>query len=254
MSKLPVKLLKIFGGGLSPGGNVAQFGSLAAGSPAYSSDPAVLQALAAWANGMVPALIDTGGGQSSPTLEDFNGILLVLTYQLAYLKQQGVAEWDPTVTYFEKSIAMDPATGALYVSRTDNNTNNAVTDATNWQTYASTLLGSSSPLLKAWVVFDGRSGAVDSSFNVANVTRTSAGVYLVTFAAAMADAFYGFSGSAGTRPLVGFLPGDNNTICGGVSGRTIVRTAAQCTIFNYDPRIDSLEDSGMISVQFFGNP
>lgn len=252
MAKLPVKLLKLFGGNLPAGSNVAQFGSLAAAAPAYSLDPAVIQALPAWLNGMAAALLNTGGGLSSPALEDFNGLLFVLTYQLAYLKQQGVAEWDPSVTYFIGSIAQDGA-GVLYVSVADNNTNNALGNPTYWRTYASTLLGASAPLLKAWVVFDGRSGAIDSAFNVGSVVRTSAGVYEVNFVPAMADAFYGFSGSCGTRPGVPWISGDDNLIVGGAPGKTVIRTAAKCTIFAYDRGNTTCEDSSMVSVQFFGN-
>lgn len=254
MSKLPVKLLNLFGGALAPSGNIAQFGSLAAGSAAFSNDPAVIQALSAWVNGLAASLINTGGGQASPTLEDLNGVIYVLSYQLAYLKQQGVAEWDPTVTYFTHSIAMDPSTGALYVSKVDNNTNNALSNATFWQTYASTLLGASAPLLKAWVTFDGRSGAILASYNVSNVTRTSSGIYLVTFTANMADANYGMVGSTGTPGGEAFGPGDDNIVTGGWNGQSVVRTVSQCSVFTSDPRDRQLQDAKLVSLQFFGNP
>lgn len=252
MSRIPVKLQKIFAGALTPTGNIAQAGSTVGGTPVYSADPATLQALAAWANGLQAQLINAPGGLSSPVLEELNGILLTLTYQLAYLKQQGIAEWDPTVTYYTGCWAISAA-GVPYISKTDGNTNNALTDPTNWQTFASTLLGASDPLLKAWVTFDGRTGAIDQQFNVASVSRLSSGIYLVTFTAAMTDAFYGFSGSAGTRNGNSFINGDDNIICGGAPGKTVVRTAAQCTIFCYDRPNQASEDSSMISVQFFGH-
>lgn len=251
MPKLPVVTQKIFGGGLIPASNIAIFGSLAAGAPAFSGDPAAIQSLAAWLNGMAASLINTGGGNASPALEDFNGLLFVLSYQLAYLKQAGVAEYDPSVTYFIGSMVND-GTGVLWVSKTDNNTGNPLIVGTNWKTYASTLLGASDPLLKAWVVFDGRTGAVDAAFNVASVTRTSAGVYVVNFAAPMTSAIYGFSGTCGVRPGVGYLPGDDNVITGGAPGKTVVRTANQCTVFAYDRGDVATQDSGMISLQFFG--
>lgn len=252
MAKIPVKIQKIFASALAPAGNVAQAGSTVGGVPVYSSDPAVLQGLAAWANGIQAQLINAPGGLSSPVLEELNGILLTLSYQIAYLKQQGIAEWDPTVTYFTGSWALSAA-GVPYVSKTDNNTNNILTDATNWQTFASTLLGASAPLLKAWVTFDGRTGAIDASFNVSGVARLSAGIYLVTFTAAMADAFYGFSGSAGTRNGFAFINGDDNIICGGAPGHATIRTAAQCQIFCYDRPNQASEDSSQISLSFFGN-
>lgn len=254
MAKLPVKFLKLFGGLLSPGGNIAQFGSLAATSPAFSNDPDVIQALAAWQNGMAAALINTGGGQSSPALEDFNGLLYVLSYMIAYLKQEGIAEYDPAVTYYINSIVKDPATGALFVSKTDNNTGNPLVVGTNWKTYASTLLGANGPLLKGWVIFDGRTGAIDSAFNVSSVVRTSAGCYTINFAAAMADALYGFTGSCSTRPGVGWISGDDNLITGGAPGKTVIRTVNQCTVFSYDRGDVATQDSSLIAIQFFGNP
>lgn len=252
MAKLPVKFLNIFGGLLSPGGNIAQFGSLAAGSPAFSNDPAVIQALTAWQNGMAPALINTSGGLASPALEDFNGILYVLTYMIAYLKQAGLAEWDPSVTYFTGSWAN--VGGVPYVSKTDNNTgNNPVGDTTNWQTFASTLLGASDPLIKAWVIFDGTTGAIDAQFNVASVSRVGAGRYIVNFATELAGTHYGCSGTAGTRPGNPFSPGDDNYITLGVPGATPPRSTTQCGVFCWDRPNNACEDSGMISLQFFGN-
>ncbi len=250
MAKLPVKKQLLFGGSLAPGSNIAIFGSLAAAAPAYSNDPADIQSLAAWLNGMAAALINTGGGLASPALEDFNGLLYVLSYQIAYLKQAGIAEWDPTVTYYVGSWVQ--VAGVPYVSKTDNNTGNAVTDGTNWKTFASTLLGASDPLLKAWVVFDGRTGAIDRQFNVASVARTAAGRYTVNFAAALSTALYGCSGTPGTRPGATFIPGDDNYITLGIPGSTPQRNVNACDVFCFDRPNTACEDSSMIALQFFG--
>lgn len=252
MAKLPVAFQKIFAGGISPAGNVAQPGSTVTGTPVYTADPATLQALAAWADGLASQLINAPGGLSSPVLEELNGILLLLTYQIAYLKQAGIPEWDVAVTYYIGSFAN--VAGVPYVSKTDDNVGNDPTiDSTNWKTYASTLLGASDPLLKAWVVFDGRTGAIDHAFNVSNVSRTSAGIYQITFAAALAQDLYGFSGTPGTRPGAGFIPGDDNFLVGGVSGKTVTRDKTTCTVFNFDRPNNALEDSSLIAVQFFGS-
>jgi hypothetical protein len=138
MAKLAVKPLKIFGSALSPTGNVAQHGSTAAGAAVYSDDPTVLQALAAWINGYAAAVINTGGGQSSPVLEELNAILYVLTYTLAYLKEEGIAEWDATVNYQTSSFATDGA-GVIYHSKTADNLNHALSNGTYWETLASML-------------------------------------------------------------------------------------------------------------------
>lgn len=253
MAKLPVKLQNIFAGALPPSGNIAEPGSTVAGSTVYSNDPAALQSLAAWGNGVAAQVFNASGGLNAPILEEMNGILYVLTYQLAYLKQAGIAEWDPTVVYYTGSWAM--IAGIPYVSKTDNNVNhNPTSDATNWKTFASTILSSLTPLMKAWVVFDGTTGAIDSSYNVSSVNRTSAGKYVVNFTAAMADAKYGFSGSCGTRPGLGALNGDDNIVNGGVPGATPIRTTTQCSIYAFDRPSFATEDAGIISVQFFGNP
>lgn len=253
MANLPVKPQLIFGGSLAASPNIAQPGSTVGGTPAYSLDLAVLQALPAWLLGYASQLENAPGGLASPVLEELNGILYVITTQLAFIKQKGLCDWDPTVTYYSGFWARDPSTGAAFLSKTDNNTNNALTDGTNWKTLASTLLGGTDTQLKAWVTFDGRSGAIDESFNISGVARTSAGIYQITFGAAMADAFYGFSGSAGTRNGLGFINGDDNTITGGAVGKTVVRTATTCTVFCYDRPNQACEDSSMISVQFFGH-
>lgn len=253
MAKLPVKLQKIFGGALVPASNIAQPGSTTLGSPVFSNDPAVLQALAAWVNGYAAQLVNAAGGLSSPVLEELNAILYVISYQLSYLKQAGVPEWDPTVTYFIGSWVN--VGGVPYIAKTDNNTNIdplGGSGPANWQTYASTLLGASNPLIKAWVIFDGRTGAIDNAFNVANVARTSAGKYRVTFTAPMPSAFYGFAGTCGTRPGAGWISGDDNTLNCGVSGAPNLRTAAQCDVYAWDRGDNATQDSSLIGVNFFG--
>jgi hypothetical protein len=47
-----------------------------------------------------------------------------------------------------------------------------------------------SGIAKAWVTFTGSSAAVNGSFNVSSVTRSSAGRYTVNFSTAMTDANY----------------------------------------------------------------
>jgi len=47
-----------------------------------------------------------------------------------------------------------------------------------------------SGIAKAWVNFVGSSGAVNNSFNVSSVTRSSLGTYVVNFVTAMPNANY----------------------------------------------------------------
>lgn len=130
MAKLQRKSAKLFAeNAAAAAGGLAQFGSLAAGTPNYSTDPDVIQALAAYANGWSAAVL----GTKSPALEDRNALDYLLSYQQAYIMQHGIPEWLDTETYYIGSFA---SVGyALYVSKTDNNIgNNPTTDSTetNW--------------------------------------------------------------------------------------------------------------------------
>jgi hypothetical protein len=51
---------------------------------------------------------------------------------------------------------------------------------------------------KAWVNFDGRTGAIRASFNVSSVRRDGVGTYTVIFSTHMPDMNYVFVGSAGS--------------------------------------------------------
>lgn len=125
MAKILRKVAKIFGS--SAGANqIAEFGSLAASAPAYSTDPAVIQSLSNWLVGWFDAVI----GANSPAIEDMNAFCYVMAYQIAYLMQAGVAEWDATTTYYIGSMVN--SSGSIYTSLIDNNLNNPVTDTTKW--------------------------------------------------------------------------------------------------------------------------
>lgn len=126
MAKLPRKTLKLFAGSAS---NNGQFGSAQAGAPLTDSDPSTLQALAAWAQGWVDAVI---GGQKLPPLEEFQAVQYVHSYSTAYLFQEGMPEYDVGTTYFINSIVKKAGTYQLYGSVTDNNVGNALTDPTKW--------------------------------------------------------------------------------------------------------------------------
>lgn len=52
-------------------------------------------------------------------------------------------------------------------------------------------------IAKAWVNFNGTNASIRNSFNVSSVTRTTTGVYTVSFTTNMPNANYVVSGSAG---------------------------------------------------------
>lgn len=126
MAKITRKIMKIFGSSAGPS-EIAKFGSLAAAAPAYSTDPTVIQSLSNYLDGWLGAVI----GANSPALEDMNALCYLYAYQLAYLMQAGVAEWDSTTTYYIGSLVND-GTGIIYRSIVDNNLDNALTDAAAW--------------------------------------------------------------------------------------------------------------------------
>lgn len=120
------KTAQIFGS--SAGVNqISKFGSLAAGSPTYSTDPAVIQALANWLTGWFGG-VEAG---NSPAIEDMNAFCYVMAYQVAYLLQAGVAEWDVATTYYKGQIVSD-GNGNTYVSIQDTNLNHTVTTTAWW--------------------------------------------------------------------------------------------------------------------------
>lgn len=134
MANLAKVAQKIFGS--SPGvDQVSVFGSLAAGSETFSTDPTAIQSLSNWLTGFYAAVI----GGNAPTIQDMNGFNFVVTRQLAYLMQKGVAEWDAVTQYYTGSMVN--VAGVLYVSLQDNNIDNATTDPAWWKAQSSDPVG-----------------------------------------------------------------------------------------------------------------
>ena len=85
-----------------PTGDFGQFGSKAANpsSPVFTQNPTTIQALPNFLDGWGAAII----GNYEPPLEDMNSLFLLAFYQLGYLLQEGIAEYDSGTTYFQYSI------------------------------------------------------------------------------------------------------------------------------------------------------
>lgn len=137
MSKITRATMKIFGS--SAGANqIEQFGSLANGTPVYQTPDnggvavTAIQALSNYLTGWFGGVV----GANLPAIQDINAICYLYAYQLAYLMQAGVAEWDAGTTYFIGSIAQD-GSGNLYTSLTNNNTGNALSSTANWRNISS---------------------------------------------------------------------------------------------------------------------
>lgn len=126
MAKLNNVLAKIFGSGAGLN-QISKFGSLYAGSPEFTTDPAAAQSLSNYLTGWFASAI----GGNSPAIEDMNAVFFAITYQLAYYQQSGLPEWISTKTYYIGSLVND-GSGAIYCSLTDNNTGNLLSDTSNW--------------------------------------------------------------------------------------------------------------------------
>lgn len=136
MAKLGRYTQKVFA--TNAGANqLAEIGSYATASPvAYSGatvNPDLVQALSNFTTGW-NAIV---AGGNSPAIEDMNALCYLFAFQIAYLMQEGVAEWDPGTTYYIGSIAQD-GNGNLYVSKIDDNLNNALSNQGAWLAKTST--------------------------------------------------------------------------------------------------------------------
>ena len=126
MAKLTRKHQKIFAD-LGYTGNLGQFGSYAAGAPAYSNNVETLQALDAFGAGISSALING----APPALQDMDGLGYLITKQLSYLFQAGISEYSALTTYYIGSLVHDAA-GGIYMSRIDDNLNQALSVESKW--------------------------------------------------------------------------------------------------------------------------
>ncbi len=62
----------------------------------------------------------------APYLQDMNGVMYVMAYEIAYLFEEGIPEYDTTTTYYTGSIVKKVGTFELYGSLIDTNLGNAL--------------------------------------------------------------------------------------------------------------------------------
>lgn len=127
MAKIDRATQKVFGDGVVATDNIAQFGSLKAGTPQFSKDPSVIQGLPAYDEGWKSGVVNN----QAPALQDVNALDYLFSRQLAYLLQAGIPEYDSGTTYYQGSWCQ--SSGVLYVSKTDDNTGNALSNTTHWK-------------------------------------------------------------------------------------------------------------------------
>lgn len=86
-------------------------GSKMAGSEQYSTDIETLQSLSNWETGLRAQVSNS----NAPYLQDQNSILYVITSQLAYLFQSGIAEWNSQTEYVaNRSVVLK--NGKIYIA------------------------------------------------------------------------------------------------------------------------------------------
>lgn len=258
MPALPRKTQLPFAGTLAPtpSGNLAVWGSLAAGSPTYSNDLVAIQALAAWGTGLVGEVI----GNRSPSLEDLQSLFFLITTQLQYILQAGIPDWDPTGNsqYFQNQVARVGKVTYQVTAVGPVGTTSPATDTNNWTPFVNQLFGPTIP--KAWAVWDGIQQTAGNSrlisvFNVSTIQKVQAGQYLVNFTNAFPSANYTMTGSCGTENGQNYGPGDFGLVCGGppnLAGSPAIRSTTQNEVFAINPSTLALVGPGCISAVWFG--
>lgn len=129
MARLTRKNIKVFAGSAT---NNGVFGSLQANNPVQTNDVEQIQGLSAWSEGWNEAAMT---GESLPPLEEFQAVQYVVTYEQAYLMQEGLPEWASTVTYYKGSLTKQVTTNGfrIYCSLADNNIGNVLSDTSKWK-------------------------------------------------------------------------------------------------------------------------
>lgn len=122
MPKIERKTQKIFGGN-ADSDQLAVFGTMITGTPVYNDDIETLQS-EAYTEGWQAAV----AANEAPFMEEMNGVQYGFSKQLAYLFQQGIAEWDSGTTYYLNSFCQ--VGGVIYKSMQDENINHSPADDT----------------------------------------------------------------------------------------------------------------------------
>jgi len=117
---------------LAGNNQLSEYGSFIASPPGnlYNGStitPAIVQQLSNYLEGLYAAT----GGAYSPTIQDHNSLFYLLSYQIAYLLQKGIPEWDAGTTYFINDFVK--VGEKIYISLQNTNLNHLVTDTAWWR-------------------------------------------------------------------------------------------------------------------------
>lgn len=134
MPKLDRVTAKVFASN-APADEIGQFGSALTGTKVLTGDIEEIQSLPAYLNGWGSAVLTN---RNYPTMQEFNGLLKVMSYQTAYQMQEGISEYDANTTYYTGSIVKTiggNGKAKLYQSIKDVNTGNPLTDMNYWEDF-----------------------------------------------------------------------------------------------------------------------
>lgn len=129
MAPLTRQTQKVFAGNASVD-MLAVFGTMKTGTPQYSSNVKTLQSTT-YSQGWSDAILD----DKAPYLEEMNAVQYGLSYQLAYILQEGAFEYDAETEYSATSLVkvINGNKLELYHSLQDNNIGNPITNPTYWE-------------------------------------------------------------------------------------------------------------------------
>jgi len=137
MTTLSRQTQKVFGSA-ADADQLAVFGSMKTGTPQYSTNLSTLQSQE-YTEGWSEAILN----DKAPYLEEMNAVQYGLSYQIAYMLQEGAFEYDANTNYSDTSLVkvINNNELALYHSLTDDNKGNPLTDTSNWQRVYFTTIG-----------------------------------------------------------------------------------------------------------------
>lgn len=138
---------KVFGSN-ADANQIAAFGTMKTGTPVYSTNLSTLQTQE-YTEGWAEAILN----DKAPFLEEMNAVQYGLSYQIAYLLQEGIPEYDANTEYSNTSIVKS-ITGTqliLYVSLQNGNIGHSLTD-TDW--WAQVTFVGSSPVGAPQITFN----------------------------------------------------------------------------------------------------
>ncbi|HGJ5868985.1 MAG TPA: hypothetical protein ACHBW8_12775, partial [Arsenophonus nasoniae] len=73
-----------------------------------------------------------------PTMQDFNAVGFTISSLVTHLYQNGIAEYAEKQIYNKGAVCLSD--GNIYLSKTENNAGNPVTDTTQWQSLKDAIL------------------------------------------------------------------------------------------------------------------